>query len=149
MQRGRRSAAALAVVPASPLETVQRQKAPYELNDEETEIWEAVVGDYAADWFSPSTVPLLTAYCRHTIQARRVAELIEKAIGNPDLAVQDYDRLLKMQERESRAISALASRMRIAQQATRSDSAKNKPPKAAGRLLADFRESRRSGDRVD
>jgi hypothetical protein len=34
------------------------------------------------------------------------------------LAVQDYDRLLHMQDRESRAIAMLATKMRISQQST-------------------------------
>ena len=138
LQRGRKSAASLAVV-QSPLETIQRQLAPGELNDEEVEVWSAVVNDQAADWFSPSTVPVLAAYCRHTIAARRVAEYIEKATSDPDLSISDYDRLLKMQERESRAIASLATKMRMTQQSTRTDRGNKKPTPArtsAGSSLA-------------
>jgi len=120
-QRGRPSSEALALATVSPLEKVQRQRPPHDLNDEETEVWAAVVNDQAADWFSPSTVPVLAAYCRHVVQSRRVAELIEKATGDSELSIQDYDRLLKMQERESRAIASLATKMRISQQSVRSD----------------------------
>lgn len=120
-QRGRPSSAALALATVSPLETVKRQLAPRDLNDEETEVWSAVVNDQPADWFSPSTVPLLAGYCRHVVQSRRVAELIEKATSDPDLSIQDYDRLLKMQERETRAIASQATKMRISQQSVRTD----------------------------
>jgi hypothetical protein len=123
-QRGRRSAASLALATVSPIETVQRQRPPHDLTDEEVEVWVSVVEDQAADWFSPSTAPVLAGYCRHAIAARRVAELIARAVddldgeGKPTLTVKDYDRLLKMQERESRAIASLATKMRISQQAT-------------------------------
>ena len=120
-QRGRRSSAALALATVSPIETVARQRAPHDLTDEETEVWAAVVGDQPADWFSPSTVPILAAYCRHVVQSRRVAELIEKATGDSELSIQDYDRLLKMQERESRAITSLATKMLSSQQSVRTD----------------------------
>lgn len=115
-KRGRPSAAAMEI--ASPLQTIARLRPSYDLTDEETEVWVAVTENWPADWFTPATAPLLTQYCRHTIRARQIAELIEKATGDPDLAIKDFDRLLKMQERESRAIASLATKMRISQQST-------------------------------
>lgn len=126
-KRGRKSADELAVIAVSPVETVERQSAPHGLTDEETEVWFAVTQCEAADWFSPSTVPLLAQYCKHVIAARRVAELIERATSDPDLNVVDYDRLLKMQERESRCIASLATKMRISQQATTNHRGNHKP----------------------
>nr|CAD6417822.1 hypothetical protein REQ54_01755 [Rhizobium sp. Q54] len=125
--RGPRSAASLEIT-AKTLETVERQKAPHELTDEETEVWFHVVNSWPADWFTPATVPLLAQYCRHVIQARRIAELIERATGDPELSVSDYDRLLKIQERESRAIASLATKMRISQQATTNHRGNQKNP---------------------
>lgn len=116
-KRGRASAASLEIQ-ARPVETVARQQAPHELNDEETEVWFAVVNSRPADWFSADTVPLLAQYCREVVQARRVAELIEKATSDPELSIKDYDRLLKMQARQSATIRSLATTMRISQQAT-------------------------------
>ena len=100
----------------SPVETVARQRPPHELTDEEVEVWAAVVQDQPADWFSPSTVPLLASYCRHVVSARRVAELIERATSHPELSVVDYDRLLKTQRGESSALAQLATKMRVSQQ---------------------------------
>lgn len=102
----------------TPLGSVTRQKPPHDLTDEEVEVWHAVVNAEPADWFSPSTVPLLAQYCRHVISAKRIAELIERATGDAQLSVQDYDRLLHMQARESGVISTLSTKMRIAQQST-------------------------------
>jgi hypothetical protein len=128
--RGRTSAASLTVAKVSPVETVERQRPPHDLSDEEVEVWSAVVNSEPADWFSPGNVPLLSQYCRHTIHARRIAELIERATADPDLPVSAYDRLLKMQDRESRAIASLATKMRISQQATTNHRGNKKPTAA-------------------
>jgi hypothetical protein len=129
-QRGRPSSASLAVAGPAQIERVERQRAPHDLTDEEVEVWAAVTATEPADWFSPSTVPLLAQYCRHAVAARRIAELIERATGDPALSVKDYDRLLAMQERESRTIATLATKMRISQQSTTNHRG-NKHPKAA------------------
>lgn len=115
--RGRKSVASLAVA-VSPIETTERPDAPYDLTDEQTQEWWAVVNRMPADWFPRETHGMLSQYCRHVVAARRVAQLIAKAEKAKSLDVSDYDRLLKMQEREGRAISSLATRMRISQQAT-------------------------------
>ncbi len=118
-KRGRKSAASLMIAdPMSAISVTSRQKPPHELNDEEVEVWHGVVSTMPADWFDSSTVPLLSQYCRHAVQARRLAELIERATSSPDLMIEDYDRLLKMQQRESGAICSLATKMRITQQST-------------------------------
>ncbi len=116
-KRGRKSAASLAVL-TRPLEIVERPRAPHDLTDEETEVRAAVTGSEAADWFTPATVPLLAQYCRHVVRARHVAEWIEAATSSKDLSIEDYDRLLKMQARESAALAQLATKMRISQQST-------------------------------
>ena len=130
-QRGRRSAAALTLV-TGPVESVPRQRAPAELTDEETEVWNAVVASQPADWFRKGE-PNLVQYCHHVIEARYIAGTIRmikasisemsRAEGTSPLAVilsatKTLDNWLKMQERESRAIAALATKMRITQQAT-------------------------------
>jgi hypothetical protein len=71
-----------------------------------------------ADWFPRETHGMLAQYCRHVVAARRVAQLVAQAETSDPLDLEVYDRLLKMQEREGRALSSLATRMRISQQAT-------------------------------
>lgn len=117
-RRGRKSVAELSVIQHGPIETVQRPDAPYDLTDEQSEEWWAIVNRMPADWFTRETHSLLAQYCRHVVAARRVAQLIASAEGEPDIDLDRYDRLLKMQEREGRAISSLATKMRISQQAT-------------------------------
>lgn len=112
---GRKSAASLEVQRASPVEAVQRPDAPYDLTDEQAEEWWAVVNRMPADWFPRETHGLLSQYCRHVVAARRVAQLVAaEEAGEFDL--DRYDQLLKMQEREGRALSSLATRLRITQQ---------------------------------
>lgn len=117
-QRGRVSGAALEIAPMQPLERVERVRPPAGMVDEEVEVWAAVVNTEPADWFTPSTVPMLAQYCRHVVQAKRIAELVERATSDKALSLQDYDKILHMQDRESRAIAMLATKMRISQQAT-------------------------------
>lgn len=123
--RGRKSAASLEVSPAK-IETIERPDAPYDLTDEQTEEWWAVVNRMPADWFPRETHGVLSQYCRHVVTARRVAQLVATCESEPDLDLNQYDQLLKMQEREGRALSSLATRLRITQQAT--VSAKIKKP---------------------
>lgn len=127
-KRGRVSAADLAIVQVTPAGAVPRQKPPHDLTDEEVEVWQNVVNTEPADWFSPSTVPLLTQYCRHTVAARQIGELKEKAMAEMDLPT--LDKLLQMQARESAAISMLATKMRIAQQSMTNHRGNKKPTQA-------------------
>ena len=116
--RGRKSAASLAVISSSGIEAIERPRPPAELNEEQAFEWVAVVNRLPADWFGRETQGLLAQYCRHVVAARRVAALIAAAEADSECCIKDYDRLLKMQEREGRAISSLATKMRISQQST-------------------------------
>lgn len=125
LKRGRKSAASLEIATASRIETIERPNCPHDLNDEESEVWFTVVNRLPADWFPAETHPLLIGYCRTTVQARRVAELIEKATSDIDpetkeatLSVAGYDRLLKMQARLCATLAMLATKMRLSQQST-------------------------------
>ena len=118
-KRGRKSAAALAVVGKNGVSAVVRPNPPDELTDEQAHEWRSVVNRMPADWFPRETFGLLVQYCRHVVSARRVGDLIENIIDSEESGrwLEDYDRLLKMQEREGRALSSLATRMRVSQHA--------------------------------
>lgn len=63
---------------------------------------------------------MLELYCRHVTNARVIAEELanfERAWMADDDGLKRYDRLLAMAERESRAASSLATRLRITRQA--------------------------------
>jgi hypothetical protein len=124
--RGRTSVAELSVIGSQGIETVRRPNPPPELTDEQATEWRAMVNRLSAEWFPRETHGMLTAYCRHVVSARRVAQLIQAHEAGEEFDVDDYDRLLRMQEREGRALSSLATRMRITQQTTY-DKSKKKP----------------------
>ena len=116
--RGRKSTASMSVVQPDGVTAVHRPKPQDGLTDEQAGIWRIVVNRLPADWFPGATHDMLAQYCRHVVSSRRVADLIEIMTAEKVFAVEDYDRLLKMQEREGRAISALATRMRLSQQSS-------------------------------
>lgn len=122
IQRGRKGLAALAAPPAAGATTlIQRPEAPLDLTPEQSDVWRQVVDAMPADWFPRETWPLLTQYCRHTIDARRIGQLIDQACARPDLDFAEYGELLKMQRQETGALKVLAASMRLAQQSSRSD----------------------------
>ena len=115
----------------------QRPDAPYDLTDEQVDEWRAVVNRMPADWFPRETHGMLSQYCRHIVSARRIAQLIEDTMkpskSRKAFDVDAYNQLLIMQEREGRALSSLATRMRLSQQAAY-DKTKKKPSTIQGKL---------------
>jgi hypothetical protein len=122
-QRGRKSAASLAIASVTPVTAIiPRPDAPSELDDEEAEEWRAVVDRLPAHWFPRETHGLLTQYCRHVVRARRIAQLIHDAESIEEetdrFPLDDYAKLLRMQQAESRAMAILSTKMRLSQQST-------------------------------
>lgn len=115
-QRGRKQN--LAVVQGSPISAQDRPEPPVDLTPEQRLEWISVVNSLRADWFPVETHGILSQYCKHTVAAKHIAELIRDLESKDSIDVAEYDRLLKMQERESRILVSLATKMRITQQAT-------------------------------
>jgi hypothetical protein len=118
-KRGRKSGASMEVVKPVNITAIERPAAPGMLTKRQAGVWETVVGGLPADWFPAETHELLAQYCRHAINARRVAQLIENLLSSDqehDDWLAEYNRLLIMHEREGRALSSLATRMRLTQQ---------------------------------
>jgi hypothetical protein len=116
--RGRKSASSLMVAQAAPVHAIQRPDPPDELTEEQARVWYAVTESLPAEWFGRETHDILAQYCRHVVAARRVAQLIAQLELAEAFDIGEYDTLLKMQEREGRALSSLATRMRLTQQTT-------------------------------
>jgi hypothetical protein len=114
-QRGRKSAAQLSVVAG----TIDgRPEAPPNLSKSQTEIWNRVVACEAADFFRTATVQVLLAeYCRHVERAAWLEdEIAEARKPTSQLPLEDVDRLLKMAERETRAVLSIATKLRLTNQ---------------------------------
>jgi hypothetical protein len=89
------------------------------LSDAEQSVWLQVVNDQPSDAFTDTHAPLLEMYCRHIVQARIIADEIlnfDRAWLADGDGLLRYDKLLAMQEREGRAASSLATRLRITRQ---------------------------------
>jgi hypothetical protein len=78
--------------------------------------WTEIVAAYPPDRFPRATWPMLEGYVRHTIHARRISEMIDQLImGKLDAdLVRQYDRLLIMLDRETKAIASFGVRLGIA-----------------------------------
>ena len=131
-QRGPKSRSALSVVPAADIGVAKRPDPPNHLTDEQASVWVSVVDNLPADWFPTDVHGTLEQYCRHVVASRKVAQLINQFEGDSSFEIDEYDRLLKMQEREGRALSSLATRLRITPQSryqARKDPGKGKVKK--------------------
>lgn len=138
-QRGRKSAALMEVVGIDATVSVPRLPAPMHMSEAEQGVWLEVVSDQPADTFTATHAPLLELYCRHIVQARVLADELanfDRAWLADDDGLKRYDRLLGMAERESRAASSLATRLRITRQAV-------EHPTTVGRGLAKNTKSRK------
>ena len=116
MKKRGRPSAALEIPVVDVVATVPRPDAPYDLTDEQSAEWWALVNRMPADWFPRETHGMLAQYCRHIVTARRFAQLIRQAEKADPFELEDYTKLLIAQERESRCIASLATRMRLSQQ---------------------------------
>lgn len=111
---------------------------PLHISEAERSVWLQVVNDQPADAFSATHAPLLELYCRHIVNARVIADEVanfqREWLADED-GLKRYDRLLGMAEREGRAASSLATRLRITRQAVHEVT--------AGRRLASAKQSRK------
>jgi len=116
--RGRPSSVALSIVSPDAI-TAKRPEPPNYLGKEESEVWRKVTSCLPPDWFAEDTHGMLEQYCRHVICARYMAKRINKiqsASGNiSDKDIKALDNLYKLQHRETIAIAALSTKMRITQ----------------------------------
>lgn len=118
-KRGRVSGQALATMPSIGKDV--RLQPPVNLSEAEASVWLELVNDNPAGSFTPTHIPLIEFYCRHVVNAKVIGEEIMAFdmawLADPD-GLKRYDTLLKMAERESRAASSLATRLRITRQVT-------------------------------
>lgn len=118
MPRKSASSLEVAVRPAPGVSV--RLDAPLHISEAERAVWLQVVNDQPADAFMLTHAPLLELYCRHIVNSRVIADEVanfQREWLADDDGLKRYDRLLGMAEREGRAASSLATRLRITRQA--------------------------------
>jgi hypothetical protein len=115
--RGRKSSASLSVVAGS---IDGRPHAPADLTEGQREIWDRVVANEAADTFKTAALQqLLKEYCRHCASSLKLSRMIEAIEALPKMSssdLADYDRLLRMRDRETSAIASRATKLRLTNQ---------------------------------
>jgi hypothetical protein len=112
----RKSVAALATVS---LIAEHRPAPPEHLSEEQRAEWEAITRRLPASWFPRETHGLLVAYVQHVTAHRVLSGMVDEfqpAWTIEAEGLQRYDKLLTMREREGRAMSSLATRLRITPQ---------------------------------
>jgi hypothetical protein len=114
--RGRKSLAQIET--AGAVAIVRRPDAPLDLTPEESDVWTETVEAMPADWFPRETFPLLRQWCRHTVLARRVAQLIDAECAREEVDIPTVRLLQQMQVSETSALKAMAAAMRLSQQAS-------------------------------
>lgn len=114
----RKSAASLAVIQGS---IDRRPDAPVDLTEMEADVWDRTVAHEAADVFGTAALQqMLKDYCRHVVAAERLGKVIEGHMASPGgedaISLKDLDCLLKMRDRETKAIADKATKMRLTNQ---------------------------------
>ncbi|HUO82456.1 MAG TPA: hypothetical protein VM616_06315 [Gammaproteobacteria bacterium] len=114
-QRGRKSAAQLAVTPLGP--RIGRPKPPECLTDEQKAEWTTVVAAMPADWFGRESLGVLVEYCRHVSRGRFLASRLDAMKMEDTDEIPVWDKLAAAAERETRAMLACARALRLTHQA--------------------------------
>jgi hypothetical protein len=115
-QRGRTSSAALSVVAGTDIDG--RPQAPSDLTEFQRGVWDRTVANEAADVFRTAALQqLLKEYCRHVETADRLSKQVDRATGEgSNLSYQDIDCLLRMRDRETKALADKATKLRLTNQ---------------------------------
>lgn len=112
----RKSAAALSVVVAN---IDGRPRAPADLTDFQTEVWERTVANEAADTFKTAALQqLLRDYCAHVETAHALTQQINRAIGpGSNIDIDDLTKLVRLRDCETKASADKATKLRLTNQA--------------------------------
>lgn len=115
-QRGRSSVASLSVVAGTEIDG--RPKPPSDLTEHQQQVWEQTVAGEATDMFRTAALQqLLKEYCRHVATAHLLTEEIDRAMGSgTNRSLTEMDILLRMRDRETKALADKATKLRLTNQ---------------------------------
>ena len=99
-------------------------------------MWARVAATKPGDWFDAGSIPLLAQYCRATVQAELIADLVRQTASSmltDPAQLGTYKELRKIQAALTGEINSLARAMRLTQQSRyRADKADTASRKANG-----------------
>jgi hypothetical protein len=112
---GRKSAAALSVVVSN---IDGRPRAPGDLTDFQADVWDRTVANEAADTFKTAALQqLLKEYCRHVETADRLSKQVDRATDEgSNMSIEELEKLLRCRDRETKALSDKATKLRLTNQ---------------------------------
>ncbi|MGM0584457.1 MAG: hypothetical protein ACQEUZ_07390 [Pseudomonadota bacterium] len=129
-ERGPKSGAELAT---SGAQLVTRPDAPYDLTDEQADVWRAIVDALPAGWLEPGAHPVLAAYCRQTTALRRIGALMHQAEREGEYDMDAHLALVREHGKAAQALKTLATALRLTPQTRlRADAAASKAKQGAG-----------------
>jgi len=107
---------------------VHRPDPPRDLNAAEATEWREMVASMPPAYFAGAHYPRLAQFCRHTVEARHISQLIAACRKPKKTDINEYVKLLTMELKESDMILRLMRSMRLTHQAVyRADSPKLRP----------------------
>ena len=110
---------ALQMSVAQSTELDRRIPPPADLTEYQAQLWMSITATKPADWFQADCLPLLSAYCKHISTAAVIDQQIDAVEPEQitDLKfLRQYQKLLDMREKQTRAIASLATKMRLTPQ---------------------------------
>ena len=92
-----------------------------ELNEEERREWRKFTARLPADWFPPESWPVLAQLCRHICLARWFGQFLQEVRAgildpNDGDQLDRVERLIRMHDREGKAMVALMVKLRLTSQ---------------------------------
>jgi hypothetical protein len=114
-QRGRQSSASLSIVAGTEIDG--RPRAPDDLTEFQRDIWRRTVTNESADVFRTAALQqLLKEYCRHVETAHCLTQQIDRAMVATNMSLNELDTLLRMRDRETKALADKATKLRLTNQ---------------------------------
>ena len=116
-QRGRKSAAELAIAPAGGIPN--RPDPPEAFTEVQAALWLAIVAEKPAGWFDAASEPLLASYCRGVVfvqeLAAEIAALGKRCLRDPD-KLRRLEKLNVLLDKQEKRLVSIATKLRLTQQ---------------------------------
>ncbi|WP_157958567.1 hypothetical protein [Salinicola sp. CPA57] len=136
--RGPKSKNELSLIDNSTTQIQQRIAPPADLTKNEQSIFQDLVNQLPASWFNKTHISMMCQYCRHVSTSQMIAYQLQQLTAQQLLneeGLTRFDKLSKMQERETRAITTLMRSMRLTHQATYDHKTSHTAKHAAGQAI--------------